>query len=60
MRRGMKVEEIDRDEFLELQNTADLTDIDYDEPYSKTFESKMTKNEMELLGKEFKPLPGSV
>ena len=39
MRRGMRVEEIDREEFLDLQNTADITDIDYDEPASKTFET---------------------
>ena len=53
MRRGMKVEEYSRDEFLKFDSTAEVTDIDYDEPLSKTFETHLSKNEMELLGKEF-------
>ena len=49
----MRVEEIEREEFLECGTTADLTDIDYDEPTIKNFETTLGKNELELLGKDF-------
>lgn len=53
LKRGMRVEEIDRAELLELENTADLTEIDYDEPDSRQFESQIQRHEYELLGKDF-------
>ena len=49
----MRVEEIEREEFLELQTTGDITDIDYEELPSKTFETQLEKVELEMLGKEF-------
>ena len=39
VRRGMRVEDVERDELLDFQTTADLTDIDYDEPDTKIFET---------------------
>jgi hypothetical protein len=53
VRRGMRVEEIDKSEFVELESTAEITDIDYDEPDSKKFESQIKRHEYELLGKDF-------
>ena len=53
VRRGMRVEEIDKEEFVEMENTAEITDIDYDEPDSKQFETQIKRHEYELLGKDF-------
>ena len=36
-----------------METTGDLTEIDYDEPASKKFESQIKRHEFELLGKEF-------
>ena len=41
LRRGMRVEEIDKSEFVEIENTNEITDIDYDEPDSKKFETQI-------------------
>lgn len=53
MRRGTKIQEIEREEFVEIENTADLTDVEYDEPENKKFETKLKENELELIGKDF-------
>lgn len=53
IKRGMRIEEIDKTEFLELETTGELTEIDYDEPDSKQFETQIKRHEYELLGKEF-------
>lgn len=39
MKRGTRIEEVERMELMELENTADLTEIDYDSPESKVFET---------------------
>ena len=53
VKRGMRVEDVERDELLDFGTTADLTDIDYDEPDTKVFETQLKDNELELLGKDF-------
>ena len=49
----MRVEDVDRKELMDFQTTADLTDIDYDEPDTKEFETQLTSNDLEILGKDF-------
>ena len=39
MKRGMRVEEVEREEMLEIGTTGDITEIDYEEPASRQFES---------------------
>ena len=53
VKRGMRIEEINKEELLELEATGELTEIDYDEPPSRTFDSQIKRHEYELLGKEF-------
>ena len=43
MRRGTRIEEIERDEFVEIENTADLTEVEYDEPDSRKFKTHLTE-----------------